>query len=94
MTVYPETIDAFKACMEDPSSFGLDFPPLGEIVEASDDITPKHVLYDEYMKAIGGARNIPKMVFYVIMDDKYPIGKAGDGNLGYKAGIKKPSAQC
>ena len=46
--------------------------------------TPKHLLFKKFIEGTKW-KGLPKLIFYIIMDDLYPrsIGKAESGELGY-----------
>lgn len=46
--------------------------------------TPKHLLFKEFTEKTKWA-NLPKIIFYILMDELYPrsIAKAPNGDLGY-----------
>jgi len=48
----------------------------------ANDATPKHVLFKEFVDKTKW-KGLPKIVYYILMDELYPIKKAADGNLGY-----------
>lgn len=77
---------AYKELMVNPSVHGLDFPPLSDCFESFEAGTAKHILFKEYLDKI--KKPLPKIFFYIVMDELYPVVKAADGNLGYKLKIK------
>ena len=81
MTLTPEAVAAYKTLMTKPKENGLDFPPLSEVFEATENATAKHILFQQYIDLI--KKPLPKVMFYIIMDELYPQAKAADGNLGY-----------
>lgn len=81
MTLSPEAVDAYKKLLTDPKENGLDFPPLKEVFEDAEVATPKHILFEQYIKIIN--KPLPKLMFYIIMDGMYKQAHAPDGNLGY-----------
>lgn len=83
MILDEQTVNAYKNMLSNPKEYNLPFKSLGELLIPSDKVIAKHILYNDYKKAID--RNVPKVVFYIIMDEIFPIGKAEDGNLGYFA---------
>jgi hypothetical protein len=48
----------------------------------AEDATPKHILFKEFVEK-SKWKGLPKIIFYILMDELYPIKKASDGNLGY-----------
>lgn len=59
----------------------------------SETFIPKHLLFQKFIEGTKW-KALPKLIFYIIMDDIYPrsIGKAECGNLGYCLDlIEKPN---
>ena len=56
----------------------------------SEEATAKHLLFKEFVTKTKWS-GLPKVVFYLLMDDLYPIKKASDGNLGYCVTFKTPT---
>lgn len=84
MNLSQDTILAYKKLMTEPKENGLDFQPLSELFEKTVDSTAKHLLYDQYLTKIKKTKDqLPKVFFYIIMDEIYQQKKAADGNLGY-----------
>lgn len=84
MILSPETVAAYKKIMTEPKEYGFDFPPLSEVFEKTEYATAKHVLYEQYLTKINKTKvQLPKVAFYMIMDETYQQKKASDGNLGY-----------
>lgn len=84
MKLSPGAVDAYKKLMTDPKTYGMDFEPLSEVFKPSDEATAKHLLYEQYLVRINKTKDrLPKVFFYIIMDELYPQKKAADGNLGY-----------
>lgn len=50
--------------------------------------TATHLLFKEFIEKTKW-KGLPKIIFYILMDDLFPIAKADDGNLGYKAILKQ-----
>lgn len=90
MILTPETIRHYKQILSEPAKFGFSFPPLSQCFKESDAATPKHTLYKEYCDYIEN-NNVPKVIFYIIMDELYStsIAKAPNGDLGYKLLMNK-----
>ncbi len=55
--------------------------------KTSETATAAHVLFNEFTEKTKWHR-LPKIVFYILMDDLYPKAKAADGNLGYLVTLK------
>lgn len=84
MTITPEAVDAYKKLMTEPKEHGLDFPPLSEVFERTHFATAKHLIYEQYLGRINKSRDqLPKIFFYIVMDEMYGQVKADDGNIGY-----------
>lgn len=83
----PESVAAYKELMLTPEKHGITIPPLKECFIDSNEGTPKHILFNEYLTKIDN-RPLPKIFFYIVMDDLYRIVKCSDGNLGYAVKIK------
>lgn len=51
--------------------------------------TPKHLMFKEFTEKTKW-KGLPKIIFYILMDDTYPqsIAKAQNGDLGYCLEIK------
>lgn len=81
MEINEQTISAYKKMLSKPKEYNLPFKSLREIFNPSDEAIAKHIVFEEYQKIID--RNIPKLIFYIIMDDIFPQNVASDGNLGY-----------
>lgn len=52
--------------MCDPKELEIDLLPLKEVFIKSDEITPNHILYDQYLNYIEN-RPLPKTIFYIVM---------------------------
>lgn len=81
----PGHIEAYKELLNNPSSHGFTFRKLTECFKESSTVIPKHELYKIYIDYL--QKPLPKIVFYIIMDEIY--GNVIDkdetsGNLGYK----------
>ena len=84
MTLSPESVEAYKKLMTEPKENGLDFQPLSKVFEKIEDATAKHLLYEQYLQKINKTKDqLPKVFFYIIMDETYQQKKVADGNLGY-----------
>ena len=84
MNLTPELIEMFKGMLSDPKASNLPFRPLAECFVKTEQATPKDVLFKQYLEYL--QRDLPKVVFYIIMDQLYGdlVAKAENGNLGYK----------
>jgi hypothetical protein len=81
MNINEETISAYRQMLANPAEFNLNFKPIDEIFDPSDQAIAKHIVHEKYEKIID--RNIPKLIFYIIMDGLFTQRKSDDGNLGY-----------
>lgn len=83
MVLSPESVDAYTQLLKDPKAHNLPIRPLSECFEDAAEATPKHLLFADYKNEVG--ENVPKVFFYIIMDNEYPtkIAKAPNGDLGY-----------
>lgn len=67
----PKTVAMFRKFVEHPEEFkGCNYKPIQECFEKSDLCTPKHILFNQYIAYL--RRPLPKVFFYIIMDDIYP----------------------
>lgn len=94
MVLSEDTINAYEELMTNPTVHGLDFKPLKECFRETETVTPKHILYEQYLELI--QKTIPKVVFYIVMDDAYGhligheiLENGKHGCLGYKLEIIK-----
>jgi hypothetical protein len=92
MELNTESVKAYTTILKDPKAQGLPMRPLAECFEDADVATPKHLLFEDYKKEVGN--NLPKVFFYIIMDQEYPtkIAKAPSGELGYLLRFKEDKA--
>lgn len=84
-----DAINAYKELLTNPQKYGFDFKPIKECFEEVEEVTPKHILYEQYMEYL--KKPLPKVVFYIIMDELFGdrIAKTSctglyKGYLGYK----------
>ena len=86
MNLTPKAVDAYKQLVTNPAEHGFfDYKPLAECFEESEEVTPKHIRFDSYVTYL--SRPLPKILFYIIMDEIYGNLIAKDentGDLGYK----------
>lgn len=86
MILTPQAVDAYKQCLTNPNEHGIsDFKPLAECFEECEQVTPKHILFESYVAYLG--RPLPKVIFYIIMDELYRHLIAKDEatkDLGYR----------
>lgn len=81
MNLTPESVNAYKELMTNPASHGLSFKPLAECFEECKKVTPKHILYENYLEYL--QKPLPKVIFYIIMDELYEHLISKDENTGY-----------
>jgi hypothetical protein len=81
MTINEQSISAYKQILTNPAEFNMPFKSIDDIFEPSSTAIAKHIVYEKYQRIID--RNIPKLIFYIIMDGIFAQRKADDGNLGY-----------
>lgn len=81
MTINEQSISAYKQMLTNPVEFNLPFKSIDDIFEPSSTAIAKHIVYEKYQRLID--RNIPKFIFYIIMDGIFAQRTADDGNLGY-----------
>lgn len=89
MELSKESVNAYKELLKNPKKHGLDFNPMSECFEISDKVTPKHLLYEQYVQYL--QKPLPKVMFYIIMDEEYSdlIGKDEEsGNIGFRLTFK------
>ena len=66
----PQTVALFRKFVEHPEECeGCNFKPIRECFEKSDICTPQHILFNEYIAYL--KRPLPKVFFYIIMDEIY-----------------------
>jgi hypothetical protein len=83
LTLSPEAVNAYKTILQDPVAYKMDFKPLGEVLVKSDKITAQHILFNEFAAYI--KRPLPKVIFYIILNEIYGMTQGNDenGNAGY-----------
>ncbi|KKN15085.1 hypothetical protein LCGC14_0989600 [marine sediment metagenome] len=88
MNLNPETIGAYKELLLNPSKHKLDFKPITECFEKSDDVTAKHILAKEFIDYLN--KPLPKVILYIVMNQVFGQcdGKDSSGNLGYHLKFK------
>jgi hypothetical protein len=79
-----QTIDAYKKILDEPETYKVPTKKWCDVIQESDICTAKHILYNQVQQYWP---NLPKIIFYIISDERFRIGKANDGNLGYFASI-------
>lgn len=86
ITLCPESVAAYKELMTNPKGNGINMPALHECFQVTTKATPKHILFNQYIELI--KKPLPKVFFYIIMDELHEVVKCDDGNLGYNLKIK------
>jgi len=81
MNVTTELVSVYRDMLANPSKHNLPFQSFREIFLPSDDAIAKHEVHDTYQKIIN--REIPKIIFYIILDGIFPQKNDEKGNLGY-----------
>lgn len=76
-----ETVALYKQMLTQPEKFQQTYKPLKDCFAASETATAKHELFAQYSDYI--KKPLPKVMFYIIMDELYPVGKASNGCSGY-----------
>lgn len=89
MILTPELVDAYKQILADPAKQGLTCRPLKEVLRPSGKVTPAHLLFKDIT---GEYPALPKIIFYILMDEFYPEnkGKAENKDMGYALEFIKP----
>jgi hypothetical protein len=89
MNLTKDTIAVYTDLLTKPNEHGLDIPALSEVIETTEEATAKYLIYELYLVRVGRSKHvIPKVVFYIIMDNLYPIKKDEGGYLGYCVRVK------
>lgn len=85
----PGHVAAYKELLTNLEKNGFNFRPITECFKEIETVTPKHELFNVYIDYLN--KPLPKVMFYIIMDELYGhlIGQAINaegkpGNLGYK----------
>lgn len=76
MTLTPEVVEYAK------KEVGIE-----QFYEKAETATPKHILFKEFTEQTKW-KGLPKVIYYILMDELFPQAKAADGNLGYMAKLK------
>ena len=88
MILNEQTVNVYKEILENPAKFGTPhIRPLAQCFKEADKPTPKHILYKQLAVEMP---NLPKVIFYIIADEKFKIGKAENGDLGYYVTYVEP----
>ena len=62
---------------------------IAQYYTAAQEATAKHLLFGQFTEKTKW-KNLPKIIFYILMDELYEVKKAADGNLGYCVTFKTP----
>lgn len=90
MILSEETVALFTDWLTNPAAHNSKLPALADCFITSETGTPKHILYTEYLKYIDRVpEHLPKVFFYIIMDNLYSQIKCQSGELGYPLIIKE-----
>lgn len=81
MELTPQLIEAFKVKMNDPAARG-DHRLMKDCIVAADEPTDNSEMFDLIQTDFP---NLPKLVFYIIMDETYPMAKTAQGTIGHMA---------
>jgi hypothetical protein len=65
----PGLVAAYKELLTNPEKNGFDFRPITECFREIETVTPKHILYERYLEYL--QKPLPKVIFYIIMDELY-----------------------
>lgn len=57
MVLSHETVNAYKELLTNPQKHGLQFKPLHECFEEIEEVTPKHLLFEDNVEALTSVRN-------------------------------------
>jgi hypothetical protein len=76
MNITPELIEASRTKINMPQYY-----------EPAEVATPKHILFAEFIEKTEW-KGLPKLMYYIIMDKEFSVGKAPNGDLGYKVTLK------
>lgn len=85
MVLSPEVVNAYKELLTNPQNSGLSIKPLNECFEETEEVTPNHELFEAFMEYL--QKPIPKVIFYIIMNEMYSplIGRdERTGCVGYR----------
>ena len=80
MELNEASINAYRTILNNPGQYNLLGRPIGECFEPSDKVIAKHLLFEQFQSEFP---HCPKVIFYILMDEKCPVIKADDGCLGY-----------
>lgn len=61
---------------------------ISQYFEPAEIAIPKHLLFKEFTEKTKW-KGLPKIIFYILMDELYPVRKADNGDLGYLVSLKK-----
>jgi hypothetical protein len=81
MILNEDSIAAYRELIINPSKNGMEFASLSEIFSENSISLPKDLVYSKYIEII--KKPLPKIFFYIIMDEIYKSSKSENGDLGY-----------
>lgn len=81
MNLTPETVAIYEDLLDNPGKYNCSYKPLKDCFVSCDEAIAKHILFKQYKDYL--QKPLPKVMFYIIMDKRYQISLAPDGNLGY-----------
>lgn len=87
MILNEQTVSEYRNLLANPKENGLPFPSFREIFLPSDEAIAKHIVFEKYQKIIN--RNIPKLIFYILLDEIFPQKNDSSGCLGYCLSFKE-----
>lgn len=90
MILDPPAIEAYKAILNTPESYGLKMKPFKTYFVESETVTPQDVLASEVLAV---NNRIPKLVAYILFQEHFPHlrGMAKNGCFGYKIKFQNQS---
>ena len=94
MILNPQTIDAYKELLLNPSKYNLDFRPITDCFVKSDNVTAKHILAKKFTDYLN--KPLPKVILYIVMNQVFGQcdGKDTDGYLGYHLQFTEPPTKA
>ena len=89
MELNENSIAAFKTILTNPLKYGFSFKSIIDCFDKTEEATPKHILYNQYVEYI--QKPLPKIFFYIIMDEMYEQKKAANNDMGYMVKLNTAS---
>lgn len=89
MELDPQTIEAYKECLNNPAKYNLKMQPFKDYFVQSENITALHVLAKDFQENVN--RNVTKFIIYLLLQDHFgnPNGKDTEGFGGYNLAFSK-----